>query len=70
MPRLTVEFPESTNEVLEKLAEEEGTTKREILRRALSIYSTLHDEGVRIGGNRNVVIVDKDGDKLIKQLVF
>ena len=70
MPRLTVEFPDATNEVLVKLAKQEGTSKREILRRALAMYSLLHEEGVRVGGDRNLVITEKKGDKPIKQIVF
>ena len=70
MPRLTVEFPDATNDILVELAKEEDTSKREILRRALAVYYLLHEEGVRMGGDRNLVITDKKGNKPVKQIVF
>lgn len=69
MPRLTIDFPDDVNEIVQKLAKEEKTSKREIVRRALAIYNYLHEEGVKMGGERNVAITDKD-DKVLVRIVF
>jgi predicted transcriptional regulator len=44
MARMTVELPDQINGVLENLAERSGTSKTEILRRAIGTYKVLQDE--------------------------
>ncbi|MBZ5679021.1 MAG: hypothetical protein LAO24_02830 [Acidobacteriia bacterium] len=44
MPKLTVEFNDKMNEILEQLAEEKGTTKVDVLRRAVALYKYLDGE--------------------------
>ncbi len=70
MPRLTVEFPEEVNDMLGKLAKDEHTTKREVIRRALALYDYLSEEGVRAGGKHNLAITTKGDNKVIKEIVF
>lgn len=69
MPRLTIEFPDEVNEILEKLAEKDQTTKRDVLRRALALYYHLMQQGVRPGGDRKLSITDKD-DQILKDILF
>ena len=69
MPRLTIEFPEEADNILQKLAKDEHTTKREIVRRALALYNYLSEEGVKMGSGRRVSITDKDSN-VIKDILF
>jgi len=69
MPRLTIDFPDDIHEIVKKLAKQEGASKREIVRRALAIYNYLNEEGVKMGGERNVAITDKN-DKVLTRIVF
>jgi predicted DNA-binding protein len=52
MPKLTIRFGDKTDKLLKGLAAEKGTTKTEIIRRALLTYKYLNDE-------------TKDGDKQV-----
>ncbi|HEX9731199.1 MAG TPA: ribbon-helix-helix protein, CopG family [Thermoanaerobaculia bacterium] len=70
MPRLTIEFPEEGDRILSKLAKDEDTTKREVIRRALALYNYIHKEGVRMGGGeRRLSITDKDS-KVVKDIII
>ncbi len=69
MARFTVEFPESVDQMLTKLATEEQTNKREIIRRAIALYNYLHENGVKTGGERKVAITDKQ-DQVLKEILF
>ena len=44
MPKLTVQFGDQMNKMLKELAVEKGTTKTEIIRRALATYKYLNDK--------------------------
>ena len=44
MPKLTVEFNDKMNDILEQLADEKGTTKVDVLRRAVALYKYLDGE--------------------------
>ena len=69
MARLTIEFPEEGDKILQDLAKDEHTTKREVIRRALALYNYLHQEGVKMGSEKRVSITDKD-NKIIKDILF
>jgi len=69
MPRMTIEFPEEGDKILRRLADDEHTTKREVIRRALALYNHLHEEGVRMGGERRLSITDKES-KVVKDIIF
>ena len=69
MPRLTIEFSDDVNEILQKLAKTDQTTKRDVLRRALALYNHLVEQGVKPGGDRKISITDKD-DHILKDIVF
>ena len=49
MPKLTVEFNDKMNDILEQLAEEKGTTKVDVLRRAVALYKYLDGEQLKDG---------------------
>ena len=69
MPRLTIEFPEEGDKILSRLAKDEHTTKREVIRRALALYNYINEEGVRMGGGeRRLSITDKDG-RVVKDII-
>ncbi len=63
--RLTVQIGPQLEEILEKMAREEGVTKAQIIRRAIAVLKFLDDE--RSLGHK-VTISNKD-DKIIKELV-
>ncbi|MHC1730106.1 MAG: ribbon-helix-helix protein, CopG family [Syntrophobacteraceae bacterium] len=67
MARLTVQFPESTSEVLEELSERDQVSKTEIIRRALSIYKYLENE--TRDGKHKVAITDENG-KVVKEILI
>ena len=68
MARLTVQFPEKTSEILEKLSEDNQVSKTEVLRRALALYKYLDDE-VRKGKGKKLTIADED-DKILKEIAL
>lgn len=67
MAKLTVEFNDKMNQILEQLAEEKGTTKVDVLRRAVALYSYLDDEQKRDEDNQ--VSITKGG-KAVKDIVM
>lgn len=70
MARLTVEFPEEINNILARLADEEHTSKREVIRRALALYDYLSEEGVKAGGPFKLSVTTKGESKVVKDIVF
>ncbi len=69
MARLTIEFPDDADAILQKLAKDEHTTKREVVRRALALYNYLSEEGVKMGSGRRVSITDQNGN-VMKDILF
>jgi len=68
MPRMTVDFPDDVNKILQKLADADQTSKREIIRRALALYDYLHEQKVK-GRERKLSITDAN-DEIIKDILF
>ena len=62
MPKLTIRLGDKTDKLLTELAEEKGTTKTEIIRRALMTYKYL-DEEVK-DGNKRVSITTKNNETI------
>jgi predicted transcriptional regulator len=66
MPKLTVEFSDKMNEILEQLANEKETTKVDVLRRAVALYKYLDseqkDESMKVS-------ITQDG-KAVKDIVM
>jgi len=67
MPKLTVEFNDKMNQILEQLAEEKGTTKVDVLRRAVALYRYLEEEKRKDEDNQ--LSITKDG-KALKDIVI
>jgi hypothetical protein len=63
MPRYNVEFNQEVNEALERLAAEQGGSKADVIRRAISLeryLARVKEEGGRL-------LVERDGE--IKEVV-
>lgn len=60
MAKLTVQFSEEGTRALDELARKNGTTKTDVLRRALALYDYVERELARTPG-RNLSITDPDG---------
>jgi hypothetical protein len=67
MPKLTIEFNDQMNNTLGQLAADKGTTKVEVLRRAVALYKYLESEQ-KDGGNKKVSITQ--GDNILKDIVL
>jgi len=58
MPKLTVEFNDKMNDILQELADDKDTTKVDVLRRAVALYKYLEseqkeDKGARVSITKN-----------------
>jgi len=67
MPKLTIEFNDRLNEMLEQLAAKEDTTKVDIIRRALALFKYVEEE-VGAGDKRKLAIAEDD--KVVKEIVL
>jgi len=65
---MTIEFPDEVNNVLERLAKENRSSKREVIRRALALLDYLAQQNVR-GDERKLSITDQN-DKILKDILF
>ena len=68
MPKLTVQFDNRINKLLKELAERKGTTKVDIIRRALATYKYLDDE--TIDQDKRVSVTSVATDKIIKDVIL
>ena len=68
MPKLTVQFGDKMNQLLEELAAEKGTTKTEIIRRALAMYRYLDKE--TSDGTKRVSVTSAKTDKILKDVIL
>jgi len=64
MPKLTVEFNDKMNQILEQLADKKGTTKVDVLRRAVALYNYLDAEQ-----EEGKVSITQD-NKIVKDIVL
>ena len=67
MPKLTVEFNEGMNEMLQELAARDKTTKVDIVRRALALYRYVIEETDKPGKRRLAIA---DDEKVIKEIIL
>ena len=67
MPKLTVEFNDKMSEILDQLANEKGTTKVDVLRRAVALYRYLDSEQ---NPEENKKVSITQGDKVVKDIVL
>ena len=68
MPKLTIQFDETVDKLLKDLSESKGTTKAEIIRRALATYKYLTDE-TKDNDKRVSVTLSKEA-KILKDVVL
>ena len=68
MPKLTVQYDNKINKLLKELAERKGTTKVDIIRRALATYKYLDDE--TIDQDKRVSVTSVATDKIIKDVIL
>lgn len=68
MPKLTVQFDNKVSKLLKELAERKGTTKVEIIRRALATYKYLDDETLE--DSKRISVTSATTDKIIKDVIL
>jgi hypothetical protein len=70
MSRFTVDLGPEFDDTLASMAREKGSTKAEVLRRALIAYAALKDE--EQSGNRVSITgqVDNEGQKILKDIIL
>lgn len=69
MPKMTIKFGNDADKMLKELAEEKGTTKADIIRRALMTYKYLNNEIA--DGEHNVSITSTTPErKTVKDVIL
>ena len=66
MSKLTVEFNSKMDEILADLAEDKGTTKADVLRRAVALYKYI-DSQLSPENRRHLAITEDD--RIVKEIV-
>ena len=66
MPRLTIDLSDKAEEIVARLASDQGTTKVEILRRALALYDYVQEQ---TESGSKLAIVGKSG-KVEERIIF
>lgn len=64
--RLTLELSEDVNQDLEEIADESGSTKSEVLRKAIALVKAASD-GKRRG--RELALIDPKSEKVVTRIV-
>ena len=67
MAKLTVEFSDGMTKLLESLARKNGTTKVDVIRRALALYNYVDEEVLEKKGRK--LSITEDDNKVIKDLI-
>jgi hypothetical protein len=65
MPKLTVEFNDKMNQVLDELAKSEDLPKTHVIRRAIALLKYAEDE--RAKGNK--LVITSPDDRILKEIV-
>jgi predicted transcriptional regulator len=65
MPKLTVEFSDRVNQLLEEVAKRNDLTKADILRRAIALYGFVD---ANVHKDTQLAVTDKNG-KVLQQIV-
>lgn len=69
MAKLTIEFGDEANKLIAELADDEGRTKAEIVRRSVALYSLIQDELKKTGRRGRLSIASEDG-KTVKEYLI
>ena len=67
MPRMTIEFPDKVDEILKELAKKGETSKVDVIRRALALYSYVNREVKE--KDLKLTVVD-DSNRVLKEIVL
>ncbi len=67
VPKLTVEFNDRINEMLEQLAAKDDTSKVDVIRRALALLKYVEDE---VGDNEKRKLAIAEDDHVVKEIVL
>ena len=67
MPKLTVEFNDRMNSMLEEMAAKDDTSKVDVIRRALALLKYVEDE---VGDNDRRRLAIAEDDKVVKEIVL
>ncbi len=69
MARYTIDFGDKLDQMLAELADEKGTTKAEVIRRAIATYRYLTKE---VAGSNNTVKVSlsTNTDEVVKDVIL
>jgi predicted transcriptional regulator len=62
--KFTLEFNQQATNLVNQLAEKKGTSKSEVIRRALNLLSYVEDQQAK---NSKILVMDPDGD--IREIV-
>lgn len=70
MAKLTVEFSDQLNRILEDLARKEETSKTQVLRKAIALMKIVEKETeTQNEGERKLAIADEN-DNVVKEIVL
>ena len=67
MPKLTVEFNDRMNSMLEEMAAKDDTSKVDVIRRALALLKYVEEE---VGDNDRRRLAIAEDDKVVKEIVL
>jgi metal-responsive CopG/Arc/MetJ family transcriptional regulator len=67
MKKLTLEFPEEVDDLLNQLAKRDGISREDVFRRALALYSYYHNEA--LDKQLKLSITDQKG-AVLKDITF
>ncbi len=70
MTRMTLDLTEEVDELLKELAKKKGTTKAEVLRRAIGLYNYLVMQLEGNGKTGTKVSITTQDDTVLKDLVL
>ena len=70
MPTLPIQFNRKMTAILQEMADRKGTTKVDILRRAVAVYKYITNElHCRRQGDRPKKLVIRKGETILKEIV-
>jgi hypothetical protein len=59
MAKFTLEFNQQATDIVNQLAEKKGTSKSDVIRRALNLLSYVEDQQAK---DAKIIVVDRNGD--------
>lgn len=68
--KLTVEFNAGMTDILEEMAETNGTSKVDVIRRALALYFYVWEEVKQKDKTFKLSVVTKENDKVVRDIIL